>query len=343
MTNEINTEKIILNNLNLNKTKIEDLHNDSINFIELKDDGLIFSCSDEELVFYNMHSSAKQVLHQIDPKKEEEFSYLKYISTGNNEYLFTSNGPILNLFDINSLKKIDKFKFFKETINCIEINKTQNLIACCDDSGEIKLLDLRCTSDSNNNKKISISSPNLTLKKSLKQHTNICFTLKYNPLNEFELFSGSYDCTIIKWDTRFIKTNTNKPFADYINISETLASINKDNDPESCLVSSMTPSFVHCLNFSSLSENNYLMCGIENGLCMLFDAKTCKYVDHEQMQQFNCALTQIINFDKSDNLFNIPEISNRETIVTGGNAKLIEFMYIDQVKLDDDKSNQFIS
>ena len=77
MTNEINTEKINLNNLNLNKTKIEDLHNDSINFIELKDDGLIFSCSDEELVSYNIQTSAKHVLHQVDPKKEEEFSYLK--------------------------------------------------------------------------------------------------------------------------------------------------------------------------------------------------------------------------------------------------------------------------
>ena len=182
------------------------------------------------------------------------------------------------------------------------------MLACCDDSGKINLLDLKYSADT--------KLPNLTLKKSLIDHENICSSVKFNPNNEFELFSGSFDCSILKWDIRYVKSNSKKSYLKKINISETLLKLNGPNN-ENALISSMTPCFVHTLKI----DNSLLFCGIENGVCMIFNITTGDYVDHIQMQSLNCALTQIESLKLPN------ATSNSENFkVLGGNAKIIEFL-----------------
>ena len=145
----------------------------------------------------------------------------------------------MQIFDLNTLKQLSNYKISRDTINSIEINK--NLIACSDDLGEIKLLDLR-------------EKTLLTNKKVLKKHENICYCVKFNPLNDNELFSGSFDSTILKWDLRSLKC------VSQININEVMTK-HQDSTNDS-FISNMTPCFVHSLSFTYLNQQSVLLAGI---------------------------------------------------------------------------------
>ena len=73
------------------------------------------------------------------------------------------------------MKHLNKFKFCKETINAIEIQKSSNsLIGLCDDSGQIRLCDLR-------QQQHQQQEASLTLKKKLTGHnSNIVSTIKFS-------------------------------------------------------------------------------------------------------------------------------------------------------------------
>ena len=296
----------------MQKIEIKNLQDKPINFLEIDNENLVFTCTDNEIISYNLATSSKQFIFKSGSKNNdnEEFSCLKLI----NGHLFGAQENILLVFDVQSSKQINKFKFFKETINAIEINASKSLLACCDDTGKINLLDFKYGVDT--------KQPCLTLKKSLNEHKNICSSLKFNPNNEYELFSGSFDCTVLKWDIRFVKSSSNQSFLKKIDISETLSKLNETN-AENDLISSMTPCFVHTLNIT----NSLLLCGIENGLCMFFNALNGEYVDRIQMQSLNCALTQIENVDPSINIPN--EANSHNLTIFGGNGKMIEFLKIE--------------
>ena len=67
-----------------------------------------------------------------------------------------------------------------------------------------------------------------------------------------------------------------------------------------------------------------LVCGIENGLCILYDVATCEYRDHMQLQTFNCALTQIEN---------CPGLTTQKESASiyacSGNGRTVEFFSLD--------------
>jgi WD40 repeat protein len=314
------------------KSHISNLNQDTINCIDIQKDSqdstILFSCSDQELTLCNLNTLVK---HSLFPtagssskkKQENEFNSLKFHQFGkDSNYLFVSNDNILNLYDVNALKQTSTFKFCQDTINSIEINSQNSLVALADDAGEIKLLDLRTNKDS----KLKSSGISLTLKKTFKQHSNICFCLQFNPFNPNELFSGSFDCSVIKWDLRFANKSSNS-FLSKIDLTSTLASLN-----ESSFYSNMTPNFVHkiLLAKNKANNSNVLLCGIENGFCVLFDSNTCKYLSHQQLQSPNCALTQfeeLDNFSVSDlKLENNAINSSNNLIAAAGDGKLIEFI-----------------
>ena len=326
----------------INKSIVEKLVNDSINSIEVVtadgngEKNIIFACSDDQIVIYNESNDTRAILYSSNAGTDE-LCNLKRFFVGENNLIFAANGKFINIFDINSNKQLGKFKFCKDTINCIEINQSQNVLACGDDLGEIKLIDLRISNSKNKSKQASSTSSSLNLglvlKKNLSQHENICFTLKYNPKNEFQLFSGSFDCSIIEWDTRFPKGTSNKPFVRQINVSEVmqliLSSKSEQDSELEYLVSSMTPSFVHSLHFSSVNNSeSVLLCGIENGLCLAFNPKNCQFYSCKQLQPLNCALTQLETFETGKRCGY--ETIEREMIVTSGDGKRIEFAYLSE-------------
>ncbi len=93
-----------------------------------------------------------------------------------------------------------------------------------------------------------LALPTVTLRKSLASHENICSGLKLNPASDNELFSCSFDCTVIKWDLRAVKRSAESPnpFLNQIKVDETMIEINRKETANDLLISTMTPSFVHC-------------------------------------------------------------------------------------------------
>jgi len=174
----------------------------------------------------------------------------------------------------------------------------------------------------------------LTIRKKMNGHTNICSSLKFNPLNDYELFSGSFDCSILTWDIRSTKSYSKK-----INTTDILAELNKNE--ENNLVSSMTPSFVHTLHLVHSNSEPILLAGIENGLCLAFKIDLFKFACSEQLQSFNCALTQLNDFFLNDKM-KLEGAYNSENILFGcGNGKTIEFFYFKKENNNDIKVQKF--
>ena len=262
----------------IKKSLIENLNNNSINNIEFLGENKItlITCSDEDIILFNQSTNAKQTLYIGSGNKKnepDEITNLKYFQTNQ---LFATNGKYLHLFDINQLKLIDKFKFCNDTINCIELGQKNQVITLGDDSGQVKLIDLRVNP-------VKSTSVSLTLKKTLNQHKNICYALKYHPTRENELFSGSFDCSILKWDTRFVN-KSNASIAE-IDLTQTVKKLTEKNN-DLLNVYSMTPCFVHKLFFSKPSMPDFdsmLICGIENGLCLAFDPSSLELCSFNQL------------------------------------------------------------
>ena len=180
----------------IKKSKLENLNKDSINSIEIlktsdSNSTSLATCSDLDISLINVSTNTRKSLFSVPKSSQDELSCLKSYS---NDHLFASHGRHVLLFDVNQLKQINRLKFNSDTINCMELGSVNNsqVLTLGDDSGEIKIVDLR----------VNNGVPSLTLKNTLKGHKNICFCLKYHPTRPYELFSGSFDCSFIKWDTR---------------------------------------------------------------------------------------------------------------------------------------------
>jgi WD40 repeat protein len=285
---------------------------ESINFIEFQNDDLLFCSSDAHLLVYNLATKGQQNVYSEPAKSTIELGPLKCVD---NNYLLSCRGQFLNVFDINNYKLITKYKFSKDDITCIDF-QSKNVCACGDDSGEVKLIDVRIPSSTK-----SSSSMSMTMRTTLNKHENICSSLIFNPIEQNELLTGSFDCTINKWDLRYLK-NKKEPIQT-IDINEI---VQKEclND----LVSSMTPTFVHCIE----TFQQDLFVGIENGLCLTFSLETFEFNSYQQLQPFNCALTNLNVIQ-----YNNQEESKVNTLIIGsGNGKTIQFS-----QLTKDKSSLF--
>jgi WD40 repeat protein len=309
-------------------SKVAGLTSDSINSIEIiQNKSLLFACSDQEIVTYNHVTKTASQFYK-SKAEDDEINNLRGLQVNQHDLLLAANGKLINIFDIQTSKQVGKFKFFKDTVNCAELSQNRSEIVAGDDTGEIKLLDLRAA---------NTDAVSMTLKKNVGKHENICFTVKFNPLNEFEIFSGSFDCTVVKWDTRFTKASAKKPFVHKIEVPEVIAKIlagrkedeDSSKDELAYLVSSMTPSFVHSLHFSNLKrssvDSTVLLCGIENGICLVFDPKSCEFISCRQLQPFNRALTQ---FETLHGFKSSALSITEEVVATSGDGKQIECVYL---------------
>lgn len=117
-------------NLNgkLRKTNLQNLNKDSINSIEIlksNDNRIIATCSDVDINLYNVASGARHTLFPLTSTKctlENEINCLKSFT---DDLLLASNGPYVFLFDVNEQKLVNKLKFNKDTINCIDFSDVE--------------------------------------------------------------------------------------------------------------------------------------------------------------------------------------------------------------------------
>ena len=141
---------------------------------------------------------------------------------------------------ITSLSLKDQYSFSGEEINQIDIHPKGSYICSCDDSGEIKVVDVK----------------NKTLLRTLAHfHENICSTVKFSTKKPWELFSGGLDSNIGRWDF-----NRGRLLAK----SSTIAASNA--------AFMINPPFVHSLDI--FHSQHYMVCGLGDGRLAVYSSKS---------------------------------------------------------------------
>jgi len=160
----------------------------------------------------------------------------------NPQQMFVSSGRNIHEFDLRQLKKpVDVCLSSDEEINQLAMNGKEDLMAVADDSGNVKVINMS----------------NRKLLKTLKKHSNICSSVSFVSSKPWDLFSGSYDCSLIQWN---ITKSRSKSIINMNNVNDDAGEV------ESFRVS---PPFIHCLKVAE--DGSKLVCGTENALVHVFD------------------------------------------------------------------------
>lgn len=139
-----------------------------------------------------------------------------------------------------------QFCFNQDEINQLDIHSKRLLISSCDDSGEVKVIDV-------DNKKIVQTLSNF--------HSNICSTVKFSARKPWELFSGGLDCTIGRWDFSRGRLLVSVSTRD-VSSSESLM---------------INPPMVHSLDV--FHSHHHLVCGLGDGRLVVYSLKHPKSMD----------------------------------------------------------------
>ncbi|VDI04364.1 Hypothetical predicted protein [Mytilus galloprovincialis] len=157
--------------------------------------------------------------------------------------LYVSFDEKIKIYDIKNLEEpVDCFEFNQEEINQIVLDEKEKYLAACDDSGEIKIVDLY-------DKKV--------FKTLRSKHTNICSTACFRPRKPWEIITGGLDSKLIHWDFSRPKC------VDQFNMQE-LQSVNAEGDAYM-----FNPPLVH--NLAASLDGHYLAAALENGHVAVFD------------------------------------------------------------------------
>ncbi|KAM7524900.1 hypothetical protein LguiA_014802 [Lonicera macranthoides] len=115
---------------------------------------------------------------------------------GNEDIIYVSSGSEVKGFDVHmaaSWKPLESYKYNKEEINQIVCSSKSTFLAAADDSGDIKIIDLRQQS----------------LYKTLRGgHDSICSSVQFLPWRPWEVITGGLDSKLVMWD--FSKGRPNK-------------------------------------------------------------------------------------------------------------------------------------
>ena len=164
------------------------------------------------------------------------------LSKHNPDILYIAYGNRILVTNLNDLPAIiHQYAFNEDEVNAIALNHDESYLSACDDSGQIKVIDL----DSKR------------LHKTLRKHSNICTSVRFIPQRKKELISGGCDNNLIRWD--FTK---NRAFC-IIDMKDFSVA---NADVDAYLVS---PPFIHSIDITS--SGDLIACATENALVQLFD------------------------------------------------------------------------
>ena len=189
-------------------------------------------------------TKSRQLVKKIT--REDDDCCCVCFSKDDTDVLYSSLGPKIVVYKLSDLDNVvDTFSFNEDEINQIVLDKKEKFLAACDDSGEVKILDIK-------EKRVYKT---LRLK-----HTNICSTVVFHSRKPWDIITGGLDSKLIHWD--FSRPKCLNMF----NMEELQTSA--PQDLESYMVN---PPFVH--NISISPDGSYLACALENGLVPVFNTK----------------------------------------------------------------------
>ena len=221
-------------------------HVDSVNCIDINLCGNVASCGDDGVIVWNNSGISVQTFRQ----HSEPFSAVSFSPQEPNS-LMSSQNKTLFLYDIRKGDGcVAEWTENEDEINDITVSNSGQFAASCDDSGEIKIYDLR----------------QRRLYRTLRRsHTNICSSAQFHPQRESQLVSGGLDAYLILWDFSRAKA------LDRILLMEASSGGQLVNPP-----------LVHSVSFSQ--SGNAIAAALGNGSIGLF------YMQGKQSLQHLCDL-----------------------------------------------------
>ncbi|KAL3847576.1 hypothetical protein ACJMK2_018479 [Sinanodonta woodiana] len=166
-----------------------------------------------------------------------------FLSRVKENILYSAVGDTVYVYDLlNFQNPIDTFKYNEEEINQIQLGQNETFLAACDDSGQVKIINLQ--------------EKNI-FKTLRRKHTNICSSVCFHPRKPWDIFTGGMDCNLIHWD--FSRPKCKNQF----NMQEL------QDTPLEMDAYMVNPPFIHHLTASP--DGKFLAVALENGQVSLFD------------------------------------------------------------------------
>ncbi|XP_041378915.1 WD repeat-containing protein 53-like [Gigantopelta aegis] len=187
-------------------------------------------------------STSRDLLHTFVRDEKDCTSVL--FSKKTPSTLYASFGDEILVFDTDGDMQIPVRSLCsnRDEINQIQLDDKEELLAACDDSGEIKVVNLVEWK---------------VLKTLRHKHTNICSSVHFRPSHPWHLFSGGLDCKLIHWDFAKLKA------LNQLNMQEL------QSTPTDASGYMFNPPLIHHLDVSP--NGKFLACALENGQIEVFD------------------------------------------------------------------------
>lgn len=130
-------------------------------------------------------SDTARLLHTVRLPVEGDVTCICQSPANEYHYAVSVETTVL-LYDSRELSKpLWQFQFNGEEINEVSFNPKGDQLSSCDDSGEIKIIDL---------------SSGTLFRTLTGAHSNICSCARFSPSKPWEVVSGGLDCKIVRWD-----------------------------------------------------------------------------------------------------------------------------------------------
>lgn len=159
-------------------------HKSSVLSLDVSREGILASGGEEELCVWSK-DGAPQTKLSCSSAESKEVNSVCFCGK-NPERLYASCGNKIFGYDLRNLSStVCEFEFNEEEINQVTIHDRGTYLAACDDSGEVKVVDVQSG----------------RLFKTLKRkHENISSTVQFRPSRPWEIVSGGMDFKVISWD-----------------------------------------------------------------------------------------------------------------------------------------------
>lgn len=201
-------------------------HTSSVLSLDVNTEGILASGGEDGLCIWSKDGTSQTKLpftsHLSSDRDPKEVNSVCFC-VKNPERLFASCGSKTLRYDLRNLAStVCEFQFNEDEINQLAIHDKGTFLAACDDSGEIKV--------------IEVESGRL-FKTLYNKHDNICATVQFRSNRPWEVVSGGMDFKVVSWDF-----SSGRPLQD-LNVQE----LGGDSQEGAYFVN---PPFVHSIHMA---------------------------------------------------------------------------------------------
>lgn len=244
-------------------------HTSTVISVDVNKEGIVASGGEGELTVWSKDGSSHNKLlcplpSLTQPNDSKDINGICFCVI-NPERLYASCGNKVFGYDLrNPSSAVCEFEFNRDEINQVAIHDKGGFLAACDDSGDIKVIDVQAG----------------RLFKTLhSRNDSICSTVQFRPNRPWEIASGTMDYRIVSWDF-----SSGRALQE-LNVQE----LDEDSFEGAYF---LNPPFVHSIHMAG--DGRMFAAGLGNGNIQLFrfEGKK-KFVPNECLKKHSSSITQV--------------------------------------------------